>query len=151
MSDENKVAALILDLETTGFSKKDRIIQIGAILVDCTQMVLSEFMSMVNPEETKMNYYAQQAHHISTQTLQTAETFRVVWLRFLTWIHETTRSTPDVRDDQRFRHIVVVAHNGKNLTFQYCNENSIARVFRGRVYRQPNGRVKGRVHRFQIR
>ncbi len=94
---------VILDIETTGFSPKrgDRIIELGALVVNENGMVVDQFESLINP---KRDLGATWVHKISSEMIKDAPTFEEVAATLI----------------QLLQGRVVVCHNAK-FDLQFIN------------------------------
>nr|WP_246812766.1 3'-5' exonuclease [Ensifer sp. ENS07] len=67
---------IILDLETTGVAKDDRIIEVAALELFEDGRIERAFHTLVNPEGKESNRFAQRKHQITPEMLQGQPTFR---------------------------------------------------------------------------
>lgn len=69
----------IVDTETTGLSKRDRIIELGVVIVDERFREVSRWGTLINPERQIPNSHI---HGVTDQMVATAPTFREICTEF---------------------------------------------------------------------
>ena len=93
----NKKNYIVLDLEWNQSSEKAEenaeipfeILEIGAVKLNDRKEIVDTFMSYVKPQVyLKMHHMTQKVIHLKMEELKDADTFPIVWERFLKWCGE---------------------------------------------------------------
>lgn len=92
---------VVLDTETTGLGKDDRIIEIGAILLENRKPVKT-FHTYINPEGKESHPDALRVHGITNQFLEDKPLFRDVYHTFLDFVSDSTLVIHNAAFDMRF-------------------------------------------------
>lgn len=91
----------VLDTETTGMTSDDRIIEIGAILLENRRPVKT-FQAYLNPENRSSHPEALKVHGITDDFLKDKPTFSEVYHTFLDFINDSTLVIHNAAFDMRF-------------------------------------------------
>lgn len=91
---------ICFDLETTGFSRTDQIIEIGAIEYFDGKRTGLMFQSYIKPT-IQINPFAFKVNQITNESLQTAPTIDFVLQNFLSWVGSSPLVAHNARFDMR--------------------------------------------------
>lgn len=92
---------VILDVETTGFSPKmgDKIIELGAIVINSAGDVLEEFETLINP---KRDLGATWVHKITSEMVKDAPSFKDIYNQLIDLLNGRIAVCHNARFDLRF-------------------------------------------------
>ena len=92
---------VVLDTETTGLSNDDRIIEIGAILLENRKPVKT-FHTYINPQGRDSHPDALRVHGITNESLKDKPTFNEIYHAFLDFVDDSTLVIHNAAFDMRF-------------------------------------------------
>lgn len=126
---------IAFDLETTGFSTNDSIVEFGAVeIIDCVRTGLL-FQSYAQPR-TEIDPRAEALHGLNRTKLQKALPIQIVLASFLAWVGSSPLVAHNAVFDCRF---LFVEMSRLNLTFAkemqvFCTQTYFRRKYPGRSY-----------------
>jgi len=121
----NEVEFVFFDLETTGFSNKDKIIEIGGLKV-LNNKVISEFQTLINPE-IPIPMVSTIVHNITDADVIDSETINIVFPNFLSYIKNAVLVAHNINFDIRFIRNVSSILNLGSIDNQLCDTLKLAR------------------------
>lgn len=89
----------VLDLETTGFGKHDRVVEVGLVVLSSSLETEFEFETLLNPER---DMSATEVHGITASMVESAPTFAEIAGRLASLLHGRVITAHNLAFDQRF-------------------------------------------------